>query len=243
MEGELQRHIDLQVFPLAAREQPLNADAALYVDLAYGVGAETLEAAEVFFRDWASGAGYAFGLAWEGDATLEELRSRAPGPRSVDWNLLRTRATADVQFGRGAADALLGGEVRYVVSKNTRKVRNVIVDGEHVLSLRAEDGLFTLKGAGARRLWKSFPRPQLRVFVEPDAVPFAREGKNVFAKFVVDADPDIRPGDEVLVVSPGDELCAVARAAMNRREMLAFRRGVAAHVREGVPPPPSAPRR
>ncbi len=204
---------------------------------------ETLEAAEVFFRDWASGAGYAFGVAWEGDATLEELRSRAPGPRSVDWNLLRIRATADVQFGRGAADALLGGEVRYVVSKNTRKVRNVIVDGEHVLSLRAEDGRFTLKGAGARRLWKSFPRPQLRVMVDPDAVPFAREGKNVFAKFVVDADPEVRPGDEVLVVSPDDELCAVGRAAMNRREMLAFRRGVAAHVREGVPPPPSAPRR
>ncbi|MGQ0797195.1 MAG: tRNA guanosine(15) transglycosylase TgtA [Methanobacteriota archaeon] len=204
---------------------------------------EAVEAAEVFFRAWASGAGYAFGLAWEGDATLAELRARAPGPRSVDWNVLRIRATADVQFGRGAAEALLGGEVRYVVSKNTGKVRNVIVDGEHVLSLRAEDGLFTLKAGGARRLWKAFPRPQLRVIVDPDAVPFARDGKNVFAKFVVDADPDLRPGDEVLVVSPDDDLCAVARAAMNRREMLAFRRGVAAHVREGVPPPPSAPRR
>ncbi len=197
---------------------------------------EALEAAEVFFRQWAAGAGYAFGVLWEGEATLEELRSRAAGRREVDWNFLRVRATADLQFGRGAADALFGGRVSYVVSKNTGKIRNVLVDGEHVLSLRAEDGLFTLKVAGAERLRKAFPFPRLRIVVDPEVVPFHREGKNVFAKFVEDADPGLRPGDEALVVSPDDELCAVARTAMNCREMLAFKRGVAAFVREGVPP-------
>ncbi len=204
---------------------------------------EAVEAAEVFFRQWAAGAGYAFGALWEDEATLDELRSRAPGRRIVDWNLLRVRATADLQFGRGAADALLQGNVSYVVSKNTGKVRNVIVDGRHILSLRAEDGLFTLKAAGAERLQVAFSPPRLRIVVDPDAVPFHREGKNVFAKFVKDADPGLRPGDEALVVSPDDELCAVARAAMNRREMLSFRRGVAAFVREGVPPRPSVPPR
>ena len=204
---------------------------------------EALEAAEVFFREWAAGAGYSFGLLWEGDATLDELRSRAPAGRKVDWNTLRVRATADLQFGRGAADALLDGTVSYVISKNTGKVRNVLVNGEHVLSLRAEDGLFTLKAAGARRLQKTFPVPKLRIVVDADAVPFLREGKNVFAKFVRDADPGTRPGDEALVVSSADELCAVAQATMNRREMLAFKRGVAARVREGVPLSSSAPPR
>ncbi len=204
---------------------------------------EALEAAEVFFRQWAAGAGYAFGLAWEGDATLAELATRAPGPHAVDWNLLRVRATADLQFGRGAADALFRGRVSYVVSKNTGKIRNVLTDGEHVASLRAEDGFFSLKAAGARRLRSALPSPRLRIIADPDAVPFHREGKNVFAKFVRDADPDLRPGDEALVVAPDDELCAVARLAMTRREMLAFRRGVAAFVREGVPPPSSAPPR
>ncbi len=180
---------------------------------------EALEAAEVFFREWA-----------------------APGARTVDWSALRIRATADFQFGRGAAEALLNGTVSYVISKNTGKIRSVRVNGEHVLSLRAEDGLFTLKAEGARRLSKAFPAPKLRIVVEEDAVPFHREGKNVFAKFVLDADPEIHRGDEALVVSPDDELCAVAQASMNQREMLAFKRGVAAHVREGVPPAPSAPR-
>jgi len=204
---------------------------------------EALEAAEVFFREWVAGAGFSFGLLWEGGTTLDELQARAPGGRTVDWSALRIRATADFQFGRGSADALLAGTVSYVISKNTGKIRNVHVNGEHVLSLRAEDGLFTLKAAGARRLGNAFPAPKLRIVVEDDAVPFHREGKNVFAKFVLDADPEIRPGDEALIVSQDDELCAVGQATMNQREMLAFKRGVAAHVREGVPPASSAPRR
>ncbi len=204
---------------------------------------EVMEAAEVFFRQWASGAGYGFGVLWEGDATLDDLRARAPGPRPVDWNLLRARATADLQFGRGAADALLQGKVSFLVSKSTGRIRNVFADGEHVLSLRAQDGFYTLKAAGAARLHEAFPAPRLRVVMDPDAVPFLRDGKNAFARFVREADPGLRPGDEVLLVSPDDELCAVARAAMNRREMLAFKRGVAAFVREGVPPRPSVPRR
>src|SRR2546425_4059832 len=202
---------------------------------------ESLEAAEVFFREWAAGAGYPFGLLWEGESSLDELRARAPGKRTVDWNAARIRATADHQFGRGAADALLLGSVSYVVSKNTGKVRNVMVDGDHVLSLRAEDGLFTLKAPGARRLHRAFHPPHLRIVVDADAVPFVREGKNVFAKFVREADSEVRPGDESLVVSPDDELCAVAQSSMNRREMLSFKRGVAAYVREGVPPSTSAP--
>ncbi len=202
---------------------------------------ESLEAAEVFFREWAAGAGYPFGLLWEGESSLDELRARAPGKRAVDWNAARIRATADHQFGRGAADALLLGTVSYVVSKNTGKVRNVMVDGDHVLSLRAEDGLFTLKAAGAGRLHRAFRPPQLRIIVDADAVPFVREGKNVFAKFVREADPEVRPRDEMLVVSPDDELCAVAQSSMNRREMLSFKRGVAAYVREGLPPSTSAP--
>jgi 7-cyano-7-deazaguanine tRNA-ribosyltransferase len=133
--------------------------------------------------------------------------------------------------------------VEYVVSKNTGKVRNVLVDGEHVLSLRAEDGFFTLKVPGARRLRQAFQPPAIRIVVDPDAAPFLREGKNVFAKFVREADPGIRVGDEVLVVSPDEELCAVAQARMTRREMLTFGRGVAARVREGVPSEPSAPPR
>jgi len=94
--------------------------------------------------------------------------------------------------------------------------------------------MYTLKSAGARRLHTAWESPRLRVIVDEDAAPFARDGKSQFAQFMVDADPDIRPGDEVLVVDQTDELLAVGRALLNRREMLSFQKGVAVKVRKGI---------
>src|SRR5439155_856017 len=158
-----------------------------------------------------------------GDGSWNDISRRRPRDLSCSQNAARLRATRDNQFRRGATDALILGTVSYVVSKNTGKVRNVMVDADHVLSLRAADGLFTLKAAGAQRLHRAFHPPQLRIIVDANAVPFVREGKNVFAKFVREADPEVRPRDEMLVVSPDDELCAVAQSSMNRREMLSFK--------------------
>jgi 7-cyano-7-deazaguanine tRNA-ribosyltransferase len=108
-------------------------------------------------------------------------------------------------------------------------------DGAHILSVRAEDGFYTLKSEGARFLHAAFTRPTLRVVVKSDTTEFNRQGKNVMAKFVVECDPDLRPFDECLVVDESDALAAVGRTIMNREEMLAFDRGVAVRVREGIP--------
>ena len=111
----------------------------------------------------------------------------------------------------------------------------MIVDGRHVLSMRAHDGLFTLRAEGGKVLHRAFPKPALRVIVEADTAEFNRQGKNVFARFVAEADPGLRPGDEVLVVDPEDRLAAVGQALLNPEEMIAFERGLAVHVREGLP--------
>lgn len=211
------------VFPIAQSVVPRELDV------------EALEAAEAFLQAFLRKGHFAFGLLWEGKESLEEVAARAPGKARTDMEHVRTRGVADLQFGPRGADALLGGTVTFVRSKRTSKVRNVLVDGEHVLSLRPRDGLYTLKLAGGRRLHEALPPPSLRVVVEADAAPFNREGKNVFAKFVVDCDEAIRPWDEVLVVDEEDHLVAVGRALMNREEMRAFARGVAVRVREGLP--------
>ncbi len=196
---------------------------------------EVLEASEVFARHFLAGAGYEFGVLWEGAATLTELEKRREDPNPLDWVLQRVRATSDMQFGRGAADALLAGQVELVRSKNTGRVRNVIVDGRHVLSMRAHDGLFSLRVEGGKVLHRAFPKPTLRVVVETETAEFNRLGKNVFAKFVREADPELRPRDEVLVVDQEDRLAAVGQAVLNPEEMVDFDRGVAVRVREGLP--------
>ena len=62
---------------------------------------------------------------------------------------------------------------------------------------------------------------------------FNKEGKNVFAPFVLDADEEIRPGDDVLIVNKDDELAGVGKALLNKEEMLAFRSGIAVRTKTG----------
>ena len=182
-------------------------------------------------------AKYGLAVMWDGEQTLDMLRGMGEPAGPLDIDMLRARATADMQFGEGAADVLVSGRVELVTSPKTGKIRNVLSDGEHVLSMRAHDGMFTLKLAGARRLHAAWRAPRMRVVVAEDAVPFVRVGKSAFAKFVTDMDEELRPGDECLVVGPGDELLAAGRALMNRREALSFKRGAVVKVRQGVTSP------
>jgi predicted RNA-binding protein (TIGR00451 family) len=63
---------------------------------------------------------------------------------------------------------------------------------------------------------------------------FIRAGGDVFAKHVVRADEQLRPGEEAIVIDEDDALLAVGSAVLNGREMSYFKRGVAVKVRDGV---------
>ncbi|MBI0584325.1 MAG: tRNA guanosine(15) transglycosylase TgtA [Methanomassiliicoccus sp.] len=177
---------------------------------------------------------YSLGVAWDGQATIDTLNMMCSKPPSFDIDLARVRAVSDYQFGKGAAEVLLNGRVELKKSETTGKIRNVLVDGEHILSMRANDGFFTLRPPGAVRLKSGFAAPRLRVTVKDDSVPFNREGKNVFCTFVRECDPEVRPMDEVMVVNEKDELVALGRAILTREEMFSFRTGIAVKVREGI---------
>jgi 7-cyano-7-deazaguanine tRNA-ribosyltransferase len=195
---------------------------------------DTEERTRELMERFSHGHEYGISLLYEDEGTLEMIAALGGGRSTFDLDLARVKAVADYQFGKGAGALLLDGKVDLVKSKNTDKIRNVLVDGEHVLSMRAPDGFFSLRPPGARRLMKGFPSPKLRVIVDEDSEPFNREGKNVFCQFVKDCDPEVVPMDEVIVVNEKDDMLAVGRALMIREEMLAFRKGLAVRVREGV---------
>jgi predicted RNA-binding protein (TIGR00451 family) len=71
-----------------------------------------------------------------------------------------------------------------------------------------------------------------RVVVADDAVPFIKEHRNAFSKFVLDADPNIRAGMEVLLVDDKGSLVGHGTAMMAAREMLELDRGVAVSPRK-----------
>lgn len=169
---------------------------------------------------------------------FKEAVARPDGPSrtALDWfDERRVRSTADIQFGPPAADALLGGPLEFVRSPNNLRVRNIRIAGEHVASLRAEDGLLSLRLAGARRIQNHLPSPACRLVVDEDAAPFIREGKNIITKTVQAADPTLRPGDDALIVTSRAELVGIGRMVLSGHETRQTDRGVAARNVEHIP--------
>ena len=149
-------------------------------------------------------------------------------------DLQKICSVADYQFGRGVGAKLFPGTVRIVYSKNTGKIRHIHLGEEMLATLRPTTGLFVLTLAGAKRLVREVDTPQLGVKLKDYAEPFVAKGRSAFAKHVIEADNEIRPNEEVIVVSQKNEVLALGRALLSGTEMKAFSRGIAVRVRRGV---------
>lgn len=143
----------------------------------------------------------------------------------------KIKAMADYLFGKGAGDAVFYDTK--VERSKTGKIRRILSRGELIATLRPNDGFLILTIEGARRL-KSLPYPRNRVVVKEEVKEFIERGKNVFAKFVVECDPEIVPYQEVIVVDEKDNLLATGTSLLNASEMRAFTRGIAVKVRHSV---------
>lgn len=146
--------------------------------------------------------------------------------------MMKLRAVADYLFDRGVGRALFPDGIRVV--KSTGRIRQVWLDGRPLCAIRASDGFIVLNRKGAELVHAALKPPRLRVTVSDDAAPFVSQGKSVFAKHIVAADPEIRPTEEVLVVDQRDHLLASGKALLSGEEMLAFKVGKAVEVRRGL---------
>jgi uncharacterized protein with predicted RNA binding PUA domain len=144
---------------------------------------------------------------------------------------IRLRAVADFLFEKGVGKHLFPEGIRVLKTKG--RIRQVWLSDEILCSIRASDGFIVLNRKGAELLHSCLRFPRLRVVVSDEAAPFVAQGKTVFAKHVVSADPEIRPAEEVLVVNGKDRLLASGKAMLSGEEMLAFKVGRAVEVRRG----------
>ena len=146
----------------------------------------------------------------------------------------RLRTVADYQFGAGAGAALFpSGSDLAVTRSSSDRVTQVHADDGRLVTL-GTDGRFTLGLAGGRRLADALAPPAGRVVVGDESEPYVRDGRNAFAKFVRSVDPDVRPGDEVLVVHHEGALLAVGRAELPAAGMVDFDDGMAVKVRDAA---------
>jgi archaeosine synthase len=164
---------------------------------------------------------------WESRQALHEtllemkeiLSLRGTRPRELEEIV---QATADFQFGAGAGDLLVPEHARLV----GKPYKQIIcrIDKDQVCSYVANAGLLSLTLNGARRL-----APLGRYWVRLDAP--AVKGGSIFAVGVQEADPAIRPSDEVIVLNEQGEVTAAGRSEMSGREMCELKRGRAVSIR------------
>ncbi|QLG27785.1 DUF5591 domain-containing protein [Halorarum halophilum] len=140
------------------------------------------------------------------------------GKRERQHNTVR--ALADYMLGDGAGDDLFD-ELNTTSRYPKLQVRDD--EGEQLATMVPNYGVLAFTLAGARR-WVESDAPTKRVEIDG----FVPRG-SVLAPGVLDADDDIRVGDEVVVEGP--KAFAVGRATMSGPEMRSSTRGESVQVR------------
>jgi 7-cyano-7-deazaguanine tRNA-ribosyltransferase len=164
----------------------------------------------------------------------DELRARPNLDADLerDWTPAWTRrqvtALLTWEYGPVVAEAFapsLVGER----SRSSGRLR-AIASGVHPAFNVGTDGLARPTYWGGQELRAFLPEDRGRIVVADDAREFVAQGRSLFARFVVRADPALRPGATALLVDRSDELLAVGRLLLAPHEMRSMARGVAVRV-------------
>lgn len=170
--------------------------------------------------------------------TSKELREpQSLIERRRKYNLEKIRTVADMQFGSGVGSKLFPDGCEIITSRATGRLRNIILEGDIIATMRAQDGFFTLTVKGGERIRDAVPSPGLRVIVTKDSAEYNAKGFNVFFKFITEYDHSIIASNETLVVDSDDNVVAVGRATVSGREMGDYRSGVAVKTHHSISSP------
>jgi archaeosine synthase len=167
---------------------------------------------------------YTAGEGVTSNTSLDKLRNTVSGLEHTkkrvgeQANLDIIRATADYQFGRGAGDMLVtdGANVRAPYPKF-----QLFESKKQLATLIPQYGTVALTVEGGMRL-RDYPFYKVKI---GDFTPHS----SILAPGVIEADPQIRPNDEVVV--EGEKFFGVGRALMSGWEMKECGKGVAVELR------------
>jgi len=144
------------------------------------------------------------------------------------------RAILNYQFGDKVGDKIVEkyeNSIKVEVSKNTGRIRRVYIDDKLFGTIEPTTGFLIPSFFGGEIIKGFLEYPKYRVVVSDDSLPFIKEGKSVFCKFVVEIDDNILPEDIVFVVDSKDNLIAVGIAKLSASEIKSFNRGVAVKIK------------
>lgn len=161
------------------------------------------------------------------NAIREELKDKPV--IKVDVQLLKEekfRKTADFQFGNGAGD---------IIFKNRIAIKGIrqkqIFDretGKHIATVNPETGLLSLALAGGERL-KELGKYWVKLSFSPEQL----KTRSIFCPGIEDADEEIRPNDEVIVLYK-DALVGVGKSILSGEELRRATKGLGVVMRHKV---------
>jgi conserved protein with predicted RNA binding PUA domain len=136
----------------------------------------------------------------------------------------------DYEFGVGTSRALPKAGLRFVYSKRSDRLKQVVHDDRLFATVRP-NGVISPTHYGASLLIKSKAYSENSVVVDQAAVKFVSEGKSVFCKFVKSVGKHVLPSGEVAVLDPAGKVIAVGSARIHGDFMRQFKHGVAVKTR------------
>ena len=162
----------------------------------------------------------------------EEVEITPPGDvrPAFPHDIEMIKKLTDGQFGPGTGDALLprGNIILLNKSPSLDRMDEIIADGRSIASIRYDMGSgwkLLNRMQSAMRISKVMTKGY--VICDPSAVKFIRESKNLMVPGVADVHPDVKDGDEVIVIDPEHNAIATGIAKMDAADMISGDKGLA----------------
>ncbi len=146
-------------------------------------------------------------------------------------DLIKLKALIDFQFGSGAHNVFDEMPVSVNRSPKTGILRNFMHNDKIIGTIRPTDFSIVPSKMFAAKLLEFIPSPKLRVIATNDSIPFIAKNKDLLAKFVTSADPNIKSGEEVFIMDEKNNFINSGRAHLSAAEMIQFDHGIAVRVR------------
>ncbi|MBS3816788.1 MAG: phosphoadenosine phosphosulfate reductase family protein [Candidatus Thermoplasmatota archaeon] len=169
------------------------------------------------------------------EGTCDSCRSEArkvkitpPGDvrPAFEDDLLLIKETIDRQWGKGYSEEILSTEKPVLLNgiPYLDRMDEVIVDG-HVIGALRYNPKRKLKGKNPYefllRPWEGLEKPKEGfVVIDEGAVEPILDGGSVLTPGIVDADPSIEPLDEVIIISPSEEVICSGPAKLSGQELI-----------------------
>jgi phosphoadenosine phosphosulfate reductase len=161
---------------------------------------------------------------------------------AFESDIKRTRSLIDEQFGQGTGKLVLPERHIALLNKapDLDRMDEVIVDGEVVGAVRFSmltGERFLLRSGSANAVASKIKKAWVKI--DPGAAKAIREkSASTLAIGVLECDPAIVPGTEVLVLDPGGKPVSVGTSKMSAKDMMDHKRGTAVKTRWVVEEPP-----